>query len=318
MKKRLVLFLTIISFTQNTFAHQDFWMIKDYGNVKVRIKTGFDYEEIKKAFIYGQLVEKLASELSYKEQIFLDFNHHYIGKCESGYFISYDKGAIAYTWSGATTQKPIFEKNAIVIRQVSNTFDAKTTLKLAAYAIQNLSEVKTNQNYIDYNKNYCQWRIKTIDSSKIKDIVNGNMSKANYSVMPSKIERPDKEFKFGHTYYWQNDKYIVIERDTKGKETPVKEFDNIHEFRRVGNCIFIFTSVSDFFTLNKTHRRRPKVISKKWSIENAELNYRPYKIEHLGGYKYSIYFIYRSNEKGWQPKEQTLIYDESSDEMIKL
>jgi hypothetical protein len=293
-------------------------MVKDYGNVKVRIKTGFQYEEINKAFIYGQLVEKLASELDYKKQIFLDFNHHYTGDSEPDYFISFDKGVIKYTWSGATNQKPIFDKNAIVIRQIANKFDAETTLKLSEYAIQNLSEIKSNQDYIDYNKNYCQWRIKTIDTSKIKNKILDNNSSVVNTVMSSKIERPDAEFKFGYTYYWQNDKYIVFERDVYGKETTVTEFDNIYDFRRVGNCIFIFTSVSDFLTIKKTYGRRPEVISKKWTIENAELNYRPYKLEHLGGYKYSIYFTFHSDEEGWQPKQRTLIYDESTDELIKL
>lgn len=318
MKKIILFFLTIICFTQNSFAHQDFWMIKDYGNIKVRIKTGFHYEEINKAFIYGQLAQKLAFELGYEKQIFLDFNHHYTGDCEPDYFISFDKGAIKYTWSGATNQKPIFDKNTIVIRQVANMFDAETTLKLTEYAIQNLSEIKSNQKYIEYNENYCQWRIKTIDSTKIKNILESINSNYLNSVMSSKIERPDAEFKFGYTYYWQNDKYIVFERDVYDKETTVKEFDKIYDFKRVGNCIFIFTSVSDFLTLKKTYGRRPKIISKKWTIENAELNYRPYKLEYIGGYKYSIYFSYNSNEEGWQPKQRNLIYDESKDELIKL
>ncbi|WP_299521827.1 hypothetical protein [Winogradskyella sp.] len=316
--KKLILLLIITFYAKSAFAHQDFWMIKDYGNVKVRIKTGFQYEEINKAFIYGQLVEKLASELGYKKQIFLDFNHHYTGDCEPDYFISFDKGAIKYTWNGATNQKPIFDNNTIVIRQVANKFDAETTLKLSEYAIQNLSEIKSNQDYIDYNKNYCQWRIKTIDVSKIKNKIRDNRSSIVSTVMSSKIERPDAEFKFGYTYYWHNDKYIVFERDVYGKETTVKEFDKIYDFKRVGNCIFIFTSVSDFLTLKKTYGRRPEVISKKWTIENAELNYRPYRLEHLGGYKYSIYFTYHSDEEGWQPKQQTLIYDESRDKLIKL
>ena len=318
MKKIILLFLIIICFTQNTFAHQDFWMIKDYGNVKVRIKTGFVYEEINKVFIYGQLVEKLASELGYENQIFLDFNHHYTGECEPDYFMSFDKGAIEYTWSGAINQKPILKNKSIIIRQVSRQFNAETTLKLVEYAIQNLSEIKSNQNYIEYNKNYCQWRIQTIDMIKIKELVGKSTSQEIKSIMLTKIERPNEDFKFGYTYYWQNDKYLLIDRDVYGKETVVKEFEKITDFKRVGNCTFIFTSVSDFYSVNKTYGRRPEIISKKWNIENAELNYRPYKLEHLGGYKYSLYFSYNSNDEGLQPKRITLIYDESTDELTKL
>jgi hypothetical protein len=58
-----------------TFAHKDFWKVADFGNVKVRVKTGFQYEEINKAFIIGQLAEKLSKDLNYADTIFLDFNH---------------------------------------------------------------------------------------------------------------------------------------------------------------------------------------------------------------------------------------------------
>ncbi|MCK8523496.1 hypothetical protein M0D21_18075 [Aquimarina sp. D1M17] len=318
MMKKTLLSIIIIFSIQNTFAHQDFWMIKDYGNIKVRIKTGYQYEEINKVFIYGQLAEKLAIELGYKDQIFLDFNHHYTGECESDYFISYDKGAIEYTWNGSTDQKSLLRNKSIVIRQVSRKFNAETTLKLVEYAIQNLPEIKSNQNYIVYNENYCQWKIQTIDMMKIKQSVEESTSQEIKSIMSTRIERPDKDFKFGYTYYWQNDKYLIIDRDVYGKERIVKEFEELYDFKKVGNCTFVFTSISDFYTVNKTYGRRPEIISKKWTINNAELNYRPYKLEHLGGYKYSIYFSYNSNEEGWQPKPSTLIYDETTDELIKL
>ena len=61
MKQLIFTLIFFLKFTLNTAsAHQDFYVTKDYGNIKVRVKTGFVYEEINKAFIIGQLAEKLA------------------------------------------------------------------------------------------------------------------------------------------------------------------------------------------------------------------------------------------------------------------
>ena len=117
----------------------------------MRIKTGFDYEEINKVFIFGQLAEKLP-EFDYTDPIFLDFNHHYTGDCEPDYFVSFDKGAIEYTLGGADKPKPFLSKKSIVVRQVSRQFEAKTTLYLIEYAIKNLSKVKADQNILNTMK----------------------------------------------------------------------------------------------------------------------------------------------------------------------
>ena len=318
MKKIIVLFLIIFCSTKKTFAHQDFWVIQDYGNVKVRIKTGYQYEEINKVFIYAQLVQKLALELDYKAPIFLDFNHHYTGDCIPDYFISFDKGLIEYPWTDATKIKPLLKNKSLVIRQVSRNFDAETTLKLVNYAIKNLSDIKGSQQRIEYNENYCQWKINSINPSKIKAHIKEPTSQKIRTIMSTKIVRPDKDYKFGYTYYWLNDKYVVIHKDYKGKESILKELNDLYDFKKVGNCFFVFTSNNEFFTINKTYGRRPKTISKTWTIKNGELNYRPYKLQHIGGYKYSIYFNYYSDDPSWQPKHITLIYNESQDHLSLL
>ncbi|EWH09144.1 hypothetical protein KLA_17374 [Cellulophaga geojensis KL-A] len=318
MKKVIFLFLIVISSTQNSFAHQDFWITKEFGNVKTRIKTGYFYEEIQKIEIIGELAKILCEKLNYTEPILLDFNHFYVGQCEPDYFISFDKGIIKYDYGKIEKGIKLLSKNGIVIRQVSNEFDPSTSLALLEYAILNLKTIKSNQKEIEYDENYCQWIINTFDTIKIKEAVKNRLSHSVKEVLANKIYRPESDFKFGYTYYWQDGKFTVIELDVNGKETIVSEFEKLYDFKRVGNCVFIFTSASDFYTINKTYGRRPKIISKKWTITNAEENYRPYKLEYIGGYKYSIYFWYNSNEEGLQPKHRTLIYDESTDELLKL
>jgi hypothetical protein len=315
MKRHKYILIIIFVLTVGTaFAHQDFWVTKDFGNVKVRIKTGFEYEEINKVCILGELAEKLSSELGYKEQIFLDFNHHYTGDCEPDYFISFDKGTIEYSWSGAEKQEPPLPKKAIVIRQVSRQFDTKTTLKLVEYAIKNLSVIKSNQKLIEYNENYCQWRIQTIDSLKIKEIINIPTSQKINSVLSTKIEIPEKEFYSGITYYFQNSLFNINFKDYNEQDTTLLRLNNIYQISKPTNShfAFIFDTDSTFYFVNSR-----KVVSKRQRIIDTHDFYRPFNIEYIGGDKYSIHFWYYSKEPGPQPKYRTLIYQSDKDKVIQ-
>jgi hypothetical protein len=142
----LTLILTLTC--ESVFAHQDFWITQDYGNVKVRIKTGYKYEEIYKVFLFGQLAEQFAKQLNYSGNIFLDFSHHYTGDITPDYFISYDKGNGGYTHK--EKGKDLLKKTSIVVRQVARQFDAQTTLKLLEYAILNIENIKSSQTEIEY------------------------------------------------------------------------------------------------------------------------------------------------------------------------
>jgi len=279
MKK--VLFILLISSysIQSTLAHQDFWITKEFGNVKTRIKTGYFYEEIQNVEIIGELARILCEKLNYKEPVLLDFNHFYVGQCA---------------------------------------FSPIKTLVLLEFSISNLKTITSKQKEIKYNKNYCQWIINTYDTSEIKKAIELQPTHTTQEVLNNKVYRPESDFKFGYTYFWKKGEFTIIERDVYGKETVIKTIDKLYDFKRVGNCVFIFTSISDFFTINKTYGRRPEIISKKWTIQNADLNYYPYKLEYIGGYKYSIYFSYYSKEAGSQPKHSALIYDESTDKLIKI
>ncbi|WP_353778081.1 hypothetical protein [Winogradskyella sp. 3972H.M.0a.05] len=316
MKHYRYIFTLILILTFGTvFAHQDFWVTKDFGNVKVRIKTGYNYEEINKVFIFGELAEKLALELGYKDQIFLDFNHHYTSDCPPDYFISFDKGEIEYTWGGANKPKPILSKRSIVIRQVSRQFDAKTTLKLVEFALKNLIKVKSNQKQIEYNKNYCQWKIQTMDTMKIKEIFKKPLSEEVKIVMSKKIERPEKDFRYGTSYYWQNDRYTVFTRDYNREDIDIKTINNIYDFQKINNnSTIIFDSDSSFYFVS---RYGEKKISTRNIIENTFDFYRPYTVRDIGGDKLSIYFYYYSRELGLQPKERTLIYLTDKDKLIQ-
>ncbi len=295
------------------FCHQDFWTTKDFGNVKVRIKTGFHYEEIKKVFLLGQLAQRFAKDLNYSEPIFLDFNHYYVGNCNPDYFVSYDKGKISYSWSDANEEKDFLKDKAIVIRQVDRYFDARKTLKLLEYAILNVSTIKVTQKQIEYNENYCQWRINSIDTTFIKKLFEEPYSEKITKALNLKIYRAEEDFKYGISYFLQENKYKIFTRIYDKNDTDLLAMNNIHAINKFdSSTAIVFDSDSSFYYLNQF-----KPPSKRHIINNINKNYMPLKIENIGGNKVSIYFWYYSKEDGNQPRERTLIYLVNQDKLIQ-
>lgn len=312
---KYILTILLILVFRPASAHQDFWLVKDFGNVKVKIRTGFKYEEINKVFIIGQLTEKLAIELGYKDQIFLDFNHHYTGFVEPDHFISFDNGATDTVQDHSYYNEPILSEKSIVVRQVAQQFNAKITLKLVEYAIRNLSEIKRNQTLIEYFKNYCHWRIQSLDSLQIKDIVKRPLSQEIINVMSTKIYRPEDAFSIGVTYNFNKGKFTLIKRYHTNTEIKIKTLDNIYDFQEVnGNSAFVFDTDSSFYFLSLNG---DTPISKRHVIENRFENYRPYNIENIGDGKIAISFSYLLKDTISNKKERILIYLVENDKLIQ-
>lgn len=315
MNKLNYILIIILTFVVETaIAHRDFWVIKDYGNIKVRVKTGFQYEEINKAFIIGQLSQKLSKEINYKELIFLDFNHAYTGDCDPDYFISYDKGNINESWEDKR-QKDYLKENSIIVRQVSRNFDVVSTLKILEYAILNLKTIKSTQKQITYNQNYCSWKINSIDTILIKRQLKMRESKILTKALKNRIDRADKNFKYGVSYYWQDNKFNVYYRDYDNRDTILLTVANIYDYHTInGNSTVIFNTDSTFYHIGRYNK---PMTSKMHLIENTFDNYRPFDLTNIGGNKISIYFWVYTKDKGRQPRERTLIYRTDKDLLIQ-
>jgi len=298
---RYILSLILIFTFGNSYAHQDFWIIEDFGNVKVRIKTGFRYEEIQKVFLFGQLAEQLAKQLNYSEQIFLDFNHYYVRNCEPDYFISYDKGKIQSTY-----EKEFFLKEkSIVIRQVARQFDAQTTLKLLEYAILNIQDIKSSQKEIEYRKNYCEWIINSIDTAFIKKMLNEPNSNQINNVLSLKIKKPFKDYV---SYYLQNNKYTVCVKYNK-IDTALITLDNVYQFYE-GRKSLVFDTDTSFYYISGFDKK----VSERHIIQNTDNYWQPYIINYIGNEKLSIY-LSRSHLFG--RKDRTLLYLMDKDILIQ-
>ena len=313
--KKLIALLLFFS-TSVCYAHQDFWKIKTFGKIKVRIQTGFDYEEINKAWIIGELANKLALTLKYNDTIFLDFTHFYTADCLPDYFISYDDGSIKQTMSGSETL--YFLKNkAIVIREVSRKFNAASTLKMVEYSISNISTIVEKQKSLEYNKNYCYWLINTIDTSLTRKIATSKTSKNVTDALKNRIYRPKDETErySSVTYYFENEKYHISYSNYKTKDSVLLVLDNVYQFKPVSNIeAIVFDTDSTFYLVQGEYK---PYSSKRWTIENKHVFYRPYDIIKVGSNKITFSFSYYSKEVGRQPKERTLVYRTDKAELIQ-
>jgi len=315
MRRFKLLTLLFILTSNIAFGHQDFWMTKDFGNVKVRIKTGFQYEEIKKSWIIGELANRLCQQLDYTKPVFIDFNHYYVGNCEPDYFLSFDDGSIIQTWDN-DKPKPFLKESSLVIREVSRQFTPSITLRLLEYAIANADKIKSTQKSIEYNQNYCQWKIKTIDTLEVKQIATGNISEiVNKTLLTRVYRQEDEKSKPDISYFFQNNKYHIFYNEYKVKDSVLLTVDNIYQFKSISfNENIVFDTDSSFYFVqgvNNPHSSKRKIIEKTYD------NYRPFEISTVGSYKVTFSFWYYDKTEGKQPKERNVLYKSDTDELLQ-
>ncbi|WP_306568463.1 hypothetical protein [Flavobacterium lindanitolerans] len=77
MKQRLFIYTVFLVFSNNIFAHKDIFFVKTYGNVKIYLKTGFEYSEIEKMKVIGVLSEKLSKKLNCKDTLLIEYVNDY-------------------------------------------------------------------------------------------------------------------------------------------------------------------------------------------------------------------------------------------------
>ena len=305
--KYVLLFLFMLAW-ENASAHTDvvFSHSWDFGNVKVRLLIeGGNNEEVKnKVEFIGKMAEYFVKQLNCSYPILLDFNYYYIKDCETDCFLSYNKN------------------NTIVVEQFGNQLDAQTTLKLLEYAISNKKKIKSSQTIINYNKYYYRQTIQSINTTLIQQILCQPNSDNLDMILNLKFNKNKDDFKFGFSYYLQNNKYTLFFRDYD-KDTNLLTLDNIHQLEIINDyAALVFDSDTSFYFVDENK------ISPRHIIQNVTYyGITPFKIEYrdeqkiiivptemysLGGVimqnKYLLYFT----------EEDKLIQDIDKEEIKKL
>jgi hypothetical protein len=309
MKKRFFIFFFLTFFFQNVKAHQDFYIEKEFGNVKVRIKTGYDYREIRKIMMIGSLAKEFLKQKKYTKKVFLDFDHYYIEDCKPDYFISFDKGSITYIQNNQDDkEKSNLKKKGIVIRQVGRIFNSKKTIQLLEIGIDNVSYIKSKQKKIEYKKNYNHWKINTIDTLFIQEELEKPISKTLKKILEIKIKSLQE--KNSIKYFLQKNQFHFPLRRKGKQDSILLSVDNIYDLHKVGfGDLVVFDTDSSFYFLSMSYGKGKA--SKRQIIENFKKPFRPYSIIKLGGDKYGI------DINDWEQYKRVLIYRKDDDVLIQ-
>ena len=212
-----------------------------------------------------------------------------------------------WTWE---TRKKILRTNSIVIRQCAVTFDCKTSLKLAEYAIKNVSEIKKTQKPIPH-KSYYQYEFSSINNSIIKEILNSYNSDLVNELLNEKIFLKYKT-ETNISYYIKNNSYNLFYKNNN-KIKVVKKLNSIQPVISINpDTKVIFIDNFTFYCINKDR------ISKIQHLPKIK-NFNPYKVEIKNKNQIVFYcFIFESSDKFPLPKSvrKDYIYSISKDEII--
>jgi len=305
---KILIVISIILFSFLTLAHQDFTVTKKFGNITTMIKTGYQYEEIKKVEIIGQLAQVLSKKFKYKKPIFLDFIHEYTGNEGNRYFLSFDDGekfssSVLFGKRKETSDKKKKLESKVVIRAFADNFEIINVLKLLEYAIKNDKGIESRQSEIEHSTKFITWILKSISKKNIKNILKKENSSILNKVINNKIDRPRSSY-YELRYYWQNDEFYVVNR-----EDIILALYNIYNFKRLGTATFIFDEENSFYFIDNSSLETK--VSKKQIINNND-NSGPPIIKYIGNEKYIINF--RSMFVG---KDRILLYLKDKDMLIQ-
>ncbi len=321
MHRRLFALVAIAFGSANSaFAHQDISYDMEFGNVKVRITTGYDYEEISKVAIIGELAQRLSERMDYHESVFLDFDHYYVKDYVSDPLIWFGAGTNEMKWYGKNT-KPSPLPPGIVVRQTSSSFNAATTLKLLEYSMSHVADIKRDQRVRTYADKYRRWQARSIDKKKIRRIVAARISSSIEEAWQKPVVKPgtDPNAYAGISYRFEKGEYIVYCWHEQSGEKRLMSLEDIYDFREISNNkALVFDTRETFYFVSD--RRKP--CSKRHRIKDTHDYFKPYEVQSLGYDKIAISFSYfvpspPGSKLNMAVKSRTLIYHPEEDDLAQ-
>lgn len=266
MKTKLGLLALI--FTINCYAHVDKSISKTYGNVKVYLRTGFDYAEFDKIKIVGKLSEVLSKRLKYKDTIFIEYIHDYTDVyTDDLYLLEYNNTDFKFLYGIKDNYKKTVNKNGLSVRINANKINIVNILKLVEFAIINKEKTNTYIAKKSVKHNHIEDRtllepliVNLTDDKIIKDI-KLSQSKVINDVISKKI--PIKEAKpYGLQIYWINDTFVFEYNHLHNDNEILLEIkDYYYRISPNNDEILIFIDKNSFYFLDQTHENNKDLIT---------------------------------------------------------
>lgn len=278
MKFKIGILALLFSF--NCFAHKDKVIGKKYGNVKIYMKTGFDYSDIDKIQIVGQLSEKLSERLHYKDTIFIEYIQDYTNKYDNDLYILEFNNSNYKIIGGIKSEYTIKSNNSgLSVRIYADRINVVEILKLVEFTITN--KEKTNSYLTNKEIGFNRYEEQPLISIATDDKIIGGIYSSESELIKELINERvlvKEQDNYGIEIYWKNDKFIFeynhIHSDKQEFVFELKDYF-YHKYVNV-NDILIFVDKNSFYFLDGTDDKKKELIR----IDNS--SYAPLIVMDFG------------------------------------
>lgn len=269
---RLVIFTFSILFSINCYSHKNRVVAENYGNVKVYMRTGFDYSDIYKTKIVGQLAEKLSNRLQYKDTVFIEYIQDYAKEYSDDlYLLEYNNSNFKIIGGIKSDYKTPSNGHGLSIRIYTDRIDIVNVLKLIEFTINNREKTNSflTKKSIEYNVYEYRELLGPLTSLATNDEVINQIFASDSELINEFIKEKiliAGQENYGIEIYWQNDKFIFeynhIWSDEQEFVFELKDY--FYHLYVNANEILIFVDKNSFYFLNGTSSLEKELIK----IEN--------------------------------------------------
>lgn len=264
--KTKIQILILLLFSINSFAHKDKVFFETYGNVKVYMRTGFDYSDIDKIKIIGKLSEKLSKNLNYKDTIFVEYIQDYTDYYSDDlYILEYNNSNFKLANGFKSQISSETNNSGLSVRIYADRIKILDILKYVEYLINNKEETNnylTRKN-IGYNHYEDQQYLEPINSeatdNKFLEKILSKESETITNLINQKIEVKSEEF-YGIEIYWKNDKFMFEYKLFKEKQDFIFEIKDYYYSVSVNvNELLVFVDENSFYFINGEKKIKRKL-----------------------------------------------------------
>lgn len=276
MRHKIIIIITLFSLSITSFAHKDTYILENYGNVKVLMKTGFEYSEINKIKIVGKLAEKISEQLKYKDTILVEYVHDYTNQyLDDLYLLEYNNSSKKLIFGIRSNYNILSNNYGLSVRIYAKKINIIDVLKLIEFTLKNkektndyLTKKKIRLKNKEYNydespeEEYITQIISdATDDTYVKSIINAN-SKLISTIIKTKVD-VEKEEHSGIEVYWENDKFLFeFKHHSKIKNELVFQIKDYYYSIPVffsSNELIIFINENSFYHLDYPNKEVHKL-----------------------------------------------------------
>lgn len=267
MKYKLAILALLLSF--NCFAHKDKVIQESYGNVKIYMRTGFDFSDIDKIKIVGQLSKKLSDRLQYKDTIFIEYIQDYTDKyAKDLYMLEFNNSNYKIITGIEPEYKTDSNNSGLSVRIYANRIKVIDILKLVEFTI--INKEKTNSYLTKKNIGFNDYEDKEIIKPLISLATNDDIV---YQIISSETQLikdiinekilVNGQTNYGIEIYWQNDNFLFeynhIHSDKQEIVFELKDY-YYHKYVNI-NDILIFVDKNSFYYLDGINDKKKEIVN---------------------------------------------------------